>query len=163
MAADKSRWKKKTELDSAALQALEAAWRDWAVQDGLPRRSRFDPMHFPDLLPWIILSELTDRPNDKPPYDMYFRYIGTEFARYFNAQAVTRMHLSEVGQPYADRWFAVGDAVRKALVPCYFTGAPLGTGYEYITLDMLALPLAKDDGKIGFILFSFARTEELLL
>ncbi|MBK8160389.1 MAG: PAS domain-containing protein [Rhodospirillaceae bacterium] len=163
MAADKSRWKKKTAIESTALLALEAAWQDWASADGIPKRTRFDPAHFPLILPWVILGELADKPNDTRPYDVFFRYIGTEFAHYFQAQAITRMHLSEVGPPYAERWFAVTDAVRKARAPCYFSGTPLGTGFEYISLEMLALPFAGEDGEVGFVLCAFARTEELLL
>jgi len=163
MQADKSRWKKKAGIESATLQNLETAWQGWTTEDGMPRRDRFDPMNFPDVLPWMILAELVDQPNEARPYDMYFRYIGTEFARYFNAQSVTRMLLSEVGPPYTERWFAVADAVKKANAPRYFKGAPFGTGYDYIALEMLALPFAKEAGKVDFILCSFARTEELLL
>ncbi|WP_303977934.1 PAS domain-containing protein [Dongia mobilis] len=163
MAADKARWKKKEALDSPALLALEAAWRDWATADGLPKRACFDPVDFPLVLPWLILGEFIDQPNETRQYDVFFRYIGTEFAHYFQAQALTRMNLSEVGPPYAERWFAVADAARKAMAPCYFRGAPFGTGFEYISLEMLALPFAKEEGELGFVLFAFARTEELLL
>ncbi len=163
MAADKSRWKKKEAIEAPALLALEAAWRSWAAEDGLPKRARFEPANFPQVLPWMILGELADKPSDTRPYDVFFRYIGTEFAHYFQAQAVTRMHLSEVGPPFAERWFAVADAARKAKAPCYFSGAPFGTGYEYIALEMLALPFAREDHQIGFVLCAFARMEELLL
>jgi hypothetical protein len=163
MAADKSRWKKKTAIESPALLALESAWRNWAGEDGIPKRARFDPANFPLILPWMILGELADKANDTRPYDVFFRYIGTEFAHYFQAQATTRMHLSEVGPPYAERWFAIADAALKTKAPCYFSGAPIGTGFEYIALEMLALPFAREDGAIGFVLCAFSRTEELLL
>lgn len=163
MQADKLRWKKKAAIDSPVLKTLETAWRDWALEDGLPRRDRFDPMDFPALLPWMILGEIADKPNTIRPYDVLYRYIGTEFAHYFQAQSVTRMLLSDVGQPYAERWFAVTDATKKAKAPCYFKGAPFGTNYEYIALEMLALPFAREGSEVGFVLSAFARTEELLL
>lgn len=163
MQADKSRWKKKSGIDSAALIALEAAWRAWAQEDSLPRRDRFDPMHFPTILPWMVLGEITDNPNTVRPYDVLYRYIGTEFAHYFQAQSITRMMLSDIGPPYAERWFAVNDAARKAKAPCYFKGAPFGTDYEYVSLEMLALPFARESGELGFVLCALARTEELLL
>lgn len=168
MQADKSRWKKKADIESVPLRNLETAWRSWAPEGSMPSRDLFDPMHFPEVLPWMILAELVDKPNEARPYDMYFRYIGTEFARYFNAQSVTRMLLSEVGPPYIERWFAVADAVKKAKAPRYFKGAPFGTGYEYIALEMLALPFTRPEAtpgstEVGFILCTFARMEELLL
>ena len=168
MQPDKSRWKKKAAIESVPLQGLEAAWHNWATAGGMPSRDVFDPMNFPEILPWMILAELVDKPNEARPYDMYFRYIGTEFARYFNAHAVTRMLLSEVGPPYTERWFAVADVVKKAKAPRYFKGAPFGTGYEYIALEMLALPFTRADAPAesqdtGFILCAFARTEDLLL
>lgn len=163
MLADTPRWKETTGIKAAALLALESAWHQWAAADGMPRRDRFDPMHFPEILPWLLLGEIVDKATDTRPYNVFFRSVGTEFATYFRAQAITRVHLSDVGEPYAERWFLVSDAVRRAKAPCYFKGAPSGTGYEYIALEMLALPLARDDGEIGFLLCAFARLEELLL
>lgn len=163
MHAEKSRWKKKPGIDAPALKALEAAWCAWAQEDSLPRRDRFEPMNFPAILPWMVLGEIVDTANAVRPYDMLYRYIGTEFAHYFQAQSVTRMMLSEIGQPYAERWFAVTDAARKAKAPCHFKGAPFGTDYEYISLEMLVVPLAGAEGQVSFVLSALARTEELLL
>ncbi|WP_374654006.1 hypothetical protein [Dongia sp.] len=153
-------WQAKSGIESISLQALERAWHMWTCKGGLPSRSLFDPMDFPDLLPWLILGEIADEPNAARPYDILFRYVGRELALYFNAANLTRMHLGELGAPFTERWFAVYDAPIRSSAPCYFSGAPFGTGYEYVPLEILALPFAKVAApEIGFVLTAFARME----
>ncbi|MBI2255253.1 MAG: hypothetical protein HYU58_11585 [Proteobacteria bacterium] len=154
-------WQAAQGAESTALRGLEAAWAGWGQGGRLPSRALFDPMDFPDLLPWMVLGEVVP-PAAKTMrgYDILLRYLGSEFERYFKAGSLTRIHISDVGAPYTERWFAVYDAVIAKQRPLYFTGAPFGTGYEYLPLEMLALPLAKiDTPDIGFVLFAFARLE----
>src|SRR5262245_56270635 len=128
-------WHKAEQLKTAALHALENAWRGWSKRGLLPSRALFDPMDFPELLPWMLLGEITPAATTGPrPYDVMFRYLGSEFERYFKASKLSRAFLSGVGAPYTERWFAVYDAVTAKQVPHYFTGAPFGTGYVYLPL-----------------------------
>jgi hypothetical protein len=159
MTDDRLHWQPKPGIESPALLELLETWREWAKADGLPKRARFDPIDFPPLLPWIILGEIIGRPTGSRDYDVYYRYIGTEFAHYFAAGSTTRMHLSEVGHPYTERWFATADAVLAAGEPCCFIGAPYGTDHDYLNFEMLALPFARDDGEIGFVMSAFARLQ----
>jgi hypothetical protein len=153
-------WQETTRISTDALLALENAWRGWASDGQLPSRALFDPMDFPELLPWMLLGEITAPTAGPRSYDVMFRYLGSEFERYFKASNLTRAHLSSIGAPYTERWFAVYDAVMRRQQPHYFTGAPFGTGYEYLPLEMLALPLAKTDApETGFVLCAFARLE----
>ncbi len=154
-------WLAADEIKTEALQALEAAWRNWRRDTPLPARGLFDPMDFPELLPWMLLGEIVPAKAAKTrAYDVMFRYLGSEFERYFKASKLNRAFLSDIGAPYTERWFAVYDAVTSLQAPHYFTGAPFGTGYEYLPLEMLALPFAKvDASEIGFVLCAFARLE----
>jgi hypothetical protein len=128
--------------------------------DALPQRMLFDPMDFPTVLPWMSLNEIVDQANDTRPYDIMIRYIGRELALYFASPSATRRMLSGVGPPYAERWFSVFDAVRTTTAPCYFQGAPLDTGYDYVSLEMLVLPFAREKyGELAFVLCAFARVE----
>lgn len=158
MTDDRLHWQAKSGLESNSLKELLETWEQWAKADGVPRRGRFDPIDFPSLLPWIVLGEILAQPNDSRDYDVYYRYIGTEFAHYFAAGSTTRMNLSAVGYPYTERWFAIADAVQSAKGPCYFTGAPYGTDHDYMNLEMLALPFSRDNGDIGFVMCAFAPT-----
>jgi len=154
-------WQEVKGIKTAGLQVLETAWRGWSRGGALPSRSLFDPMDFPELLPWMLLGEITSPAvGTKRSYDVMFRYLGREFERYFNASNMTRVHLSGVGAPYTERWFAVYDSVMRQQQPHYFTGSPFGTGYEYLPLEMLALPLAKAEvPEVGFVLCAFGRLE----
>jgi hypothetical protein len=154
-------WNAAGTVESAALSALERAWHGWTTRDAaMPSRALFDPMDFPELLPWMLLGEIVERPNAARAYDVLFRYVGRELAIYFEAPGLTRMHLSELGAPYDERWFAVHDAPLRGKAPSYFRGAPLGTEYDYVPLEILTLPLGKVDlPQIGFVLCAFARLE----
>lgn len=158
MADEKTRWRPKSGVESPHLRALLAAWQNWARADGMPRRTRFDPFEFPPLLPLMILAEIIDQPNPARGYDVMYRYIGSEFSTFFDAGKVTRARLSEIGPPFDERWFAVADSVISAAAPGFFEGAPYGTAYEHVSLEMLALPLARPAGATGFILCALARS-----
>lgn len=153
-------WLPKAAVASPALRALEDTWRGWSLNGALPLRASFDPLDFATLLPWMLFAEIVDAaPNVTAiPYDMLIRYVGREFAYYFSARQERRL-LSELEQPYLARWFAVYDAPRRSLAPCYFEGRPIGTGHDYMTLEILALPFDRLPGEIGFVLCSFARVE----
>lgn len=155
-------WQPIKQIQSQSLHRLLETWQQWAIEDGIPYRRRFDPADFPTLLPWIVLGEIVERPNETRNYDILYRYLGTQFTQFFAAGSTTRMHLSEVGPPYTERWFTMTDRVLTARAPCFFGGAPYGTEYDYLNLEMLALPFARDPGQdkageTGFVMSAFAR------
>lgn len=152
-----SLWQKQPELKDPGLTTLDEAWQDWARMDGLPLRERFDPMAFPKLLQWMMLGEIVKLPNETRPYDVLGRYLGTEIEHYFSAANFTRRHLSEVGTVYAERWFSVVDQVIVARAPICFHGAPYQTGFDFVRVEMLVVPLTRDGAGVDFILFAMAR------
>ncbi|TDQ83159.1 hypothetical protein A8950_1444 [Dongia mobilis] len=154
---DASLWHPQPGPQDSGLHHLEKAWRDWAREDGLPFRPRFDPMAFPKLLQWMMLGEIVDRPNDTRPYDVLGRYLGREIEHYFATANFTRRHLSEVGPVYAERWFGVIDQAIAARAPICFHGSPYRTGFDFIRLEMLTLPFARSQHEVGYILFAMAR------
>lgn len=156
----KTEWRARSVLACPGLYKLQAAWRGWAAAGTIPSRALFDPFEFPTLLPLMLLAEVIDVPNAARPYDMLYRYVGTDFSTFFDSGKVTRARLSDIGAPFDERWFAVSDAVLKAKEPCYFIGNPIGTAYAHVSLEMLALPLARPEGpsdEVGFVLSAFSR------
>lgn len=153
-------WQAKPGLTSPALRDLETTWRGWSTGGALPLRTSFDPLDFATLLPWMLLAEIVPKSPDVTaiPYDMLIRYVGREFAYYFSARQERRL-LSELPEPYLQRWFAVYDAAKRSLAPCYFEGQPIGTGHDYLTLEILVLPFDRTPGDVGFVLCTFARKE----
>lgn len=157
---NKTQWRAQPTLASPGLYKLQSAWHEWSLAGRIPSRASFDPFEFPTLLPLMLLSEVIDEPNAIRPYDMLYRYVGTDFSTFFDSGKVTRARLSNIGAPFDERWFAVSDAVLKAKGPCYFIGNPIGTVYAHVGLEMLALPLARPDGPadtVGFILCALSR------
>jgi hypothetical protein len=163
-AGDPALWKPLQAVRSPNLDKLLGAWQEWARADGgVPRRGHFDPFEFPPLLPLMVLAEIIAEPNSVRPYDVLYRYIGSDFSTFFDSARVTRARLSQIGAPFDERWFAISDAVIAARAPCYFAGSPFGTAYSHVALEMLALPLARDDapaGEIGFVLCALSRVFE---
>lgn len=157
---DNMQWAPKAGIDSPALRDFEKIWRGWSQDGALPLRTSFDPLDFATLLPWMLLAEIVP-PGPAVtaiPYDLLIRYVGREFAYYFSSRQERRL-LSELASPYLERWFAVYDAARQAKAPCYFEGSPIGTGHEYLTLEILVLPFDRIPGDVGFVLCTFARKE----
>lgn len=163
-AGDPALWRPQPAVRSPVLRKLLGAWEEWArADDGVPRRGRFDPFEFPPLLPLMVLAEIIAEPNSVRPYDVLYRYIGSDFSTFFDSARVTRARLSQIGAPFDDRWFAISDSVIAAKGPCFFAGSPFGTAYSHVSLEMLALPLARDDApvdEIGFVLCALARIFE---
>lgn len=160
MSNDRSQWQPKRHIQSPHLHSLLTAWQAWAKEDGVPRRTRFDPFEFPPLLPLMVLAEIVDEPNPSRPYDVLYRYVGSDFSTFFDSGKVTRAKLSEIGAPFNERWFAISDAVLAVKAPCFFNGSPLGTAYSHVSLEMLALPFARDGADahtVGFVLCALAR------
>jgi len=153
-------WLAKADIASPALRDLEKTWRSWSQDGALPLRAKFDPLDFATLLPWMLFAEIVPATPEVTaiPYDLLIRYVGREFAYYFSSRQERRL-LSELEQPYLERWFAVYDSARQAQAPCYFEGSPIGTGHEYLTLEMLALPFDRIPGETGFVLLAFARKD----
>lgn len=160
-ADDPALWNPLQAVRAPTLHKLLDAWQEWARADGgLPRRSRFDPFEFPPLLPLMVLAEIIAEPNPVRLYDVLYRYIGSDFSTFFDSARVTRARLSQIGAPFDERWFAISDTVIAARGPCFFTGSPFGTSYSHVPLEMLALPLARDEGDrddTGFVLCALAR------
>jgi hypothetical protein len=156
---EETQWQPRRELQSVEIKALLSAWQSWAAPGEVPSRASFDPFHFPRLLPLMVLGEIIDAPNPTRPYDVLYRYIGSDFSTFFDSSKVTRAHLSEIGAPFDERWFAISDVALTTRGPSGFEGSPIGTDYAHVALEMLVLPLTRPakPTEIGFVLCALAR------
>ena len=159
MCDNRSRWQPVQSVADAALTNLLSAWKGWSEADNLPLRSRFDPMMFGSCLPWKMLSEILGQPNDVRPYDVIARYIGTEIEHYFAAASFTRVALSTFEAAYTERWFSVLDDAITQRQPHFYRGAPYRTGFEFVELEMLSLPLSLTGANTDFVILALARRD----
>jgi len=148
------RWRTKAALERPELLDLLRQWQGWAQTEAIPLRPRFDPVDFPKLLPWIILSEVLD---GGVSFDAKFRYLGSEIVHNFKSANLTGTRISDLEPVFARRWSDVGERVVAARAPQFFSGAPFMVDKPFLKLEMLALPLSKDGAAVDFVVVAMAK------
>lgn len=148
------RWHSKAALERPELLDLLKQWQGWAQLETIPLRSRFDPVGFPKLLPWIVLAEVLD---GGASFDAKFRYLGSEIVHNFKSAHLTGTRISDLEPIFARRWSDVGEKVAAARAPQFFSGAPFMVEKPFLKLEMLALPLSKKGAGIDFVVLAMAR------
>ena len=129
------------------LLELLTLWQGWpklgqSGAAGLPSREQFEPADVPHILPDICLAEIDRHGNPYRDYDLLYRYIGSRVGENFQMLHLTRQHLSDFGQPFADRWFPVYDRLITSRLPVAVQGVPFQIDKTYLRFEMVLLPLA---------------------
>jgi hypothetical protein len=156
MTEQDNRWIEIAEPRDPRLVGLRGNWQLWQSDGAIPPTHRFDPQHDSELLPWTMLVDIEARPNPYRAFDLTSRFIGSSVAHYFGAEDRQRVSVSEIGDPFAERWFEVADRVVAARSCCCFQGAPYDTGYAFTHFEMLILPFTTDEVTIDSLLAAFA-------
>jgi hypothetical protein len=149
------RWHSKAALVRPELINLLGKWHGWAAVESIPLRTQFDPIDFPRLLPWMVLTEVL---VDSPRFDARIRYIGSEFGHYFNSENLTGTRLGDQEPTFVSRWSEVGEKVVAARAPQFFHGAPFMVDKAFAHFEMLALPLSKTGQAVDFVIVAIALT-----
>lgn len=76
-------------LRSTRIKALHAYWHELA-QGSVPRRSDIDPTRVKNLLPYLIIAEMSDE-----PMRVRYRLVGTEVVR-FTGMELTGRYLDDI-------------------------------------------------------------------
>lgn len=127
------------------LRELLATWRTWPRTGRVPRRATFDPVDYPRLLPWMLLFEFDRNPNRYRDYDMLYRYVGSALADTLQSEGLTGKHLSDLDDPFPERWFPGFDRLRNDAKPIAVRGKPYLVDKTYLQFEMLYLPLARNE------------------
>ena len=135
---------------------LLAHWQAWSKAGGMPHRDRFDPVDFPRLLPDLSLIGIDRHANAYRDYDVLFRSIGTRLGQHFSMTGFTRRHLSDLGAPFAPRWFTVYDRLRHTAQPLTVSGVPYLMNKTYLRFEILLLPLTAGPDERGTAHVDFA-------
>ena len=148
MVYEDPQWHTKPAPEDANIEAFLDRWKEWAQAESVPLRSRFDPIDFPRVLPWMVLAEVLS----VIPFDARLRYLGSEVVHYLDSAGLTGKRLSDLGRVFQDRWSAVGNLVLSTRRPCFFDGAPFMVDRSFMRLELAALPLSKDGSEVDFIM-----------
>ena len=84
------RWRSAAAVERPELLELLKKWQDWAREESIPLRPRFDPIDFPRLLPLMVLVDVL---SEAPGFHARMRYIGSEFVHYFDSGNLTGKNL----------------------------------------------------------------------
>lgn len=142
-------------LQSEDLRQLLECWNDWPRKNGIPLRAALDPLSMPKLLPHVLLASVERQGDREYDYDIVFRYIGSSVEALFDMYRYNDLSLSSFGPAYAERWFPVFHTALEERQPAYFVSSPQGIEKDYISFEMITLPLTAGTGDVDFILAGF--------
>jgi hypothetical protein len=134
-------------ISSISLIKLRDYWLEKRKNRPFPSRADIDPIEFPDLLPRIVLVDVTH-----DPLRFQYRLIGTTITAISERDATGRFIDEEL---YGDRT----ENMLWAFQNCVSTNAPIAVREqvqfvkkERVVVEVIALPLGKTDTEIDMIL-----------
>jgi hypothetical protein len=124
----------------------------------LPGRQHIEPLEIPDLLPWIMLVEVTAQVNAEPRYRI--RLVGTEVVDIqgvdgtgkYVEEVLNRAEAATIVQGY-------GEIIRSH-VPSYREGVVATVGREHVHYRRMAFPLARDGKNVDMLIFVFVSDDK---
>jgi len=117
---------------------------------GLPARADFDPVDFPNIIPWVLMLDVVPT-SSAPRYR--FRLFGTGLVKRAGKD-LTGLYLEDAfpeSQQQAYFFDAVDLVIRDA-EPVGYLGHSMILGREYIQVVGLLLPLASNGRDVDIIL-----------
>lgn len=156
MRPEEARWREMPAPLDLQLRRLQTLWSAWRDQAPLPPTSRFDPESVATLMPWIILVDILPQPNAFRIYDLRSRFMGSSFCQFFGVDDQQHLLVSEIGSPFAERWFDVVDAVLQTGACRSFEGSPFQTAYPFAHFEMCVLPFTAEGSRLDSLLAAFA-------
>jgi hypothetical protein len=148
-------WQEIPDPHAPTLRRLAARWGEQRTNADIPLSIHCRLQDESDLLHWIMLIAVDNQANAYRRYDLKSRFIGDAVAQYFGIDVGQEWRMSEIGPPFADRWFGVGDRVLARRAPCSFHGSPYLTGFDFTHFEMLVLPYSSDASAIDVLLAAF--------
>jgi hypothetical protein len=130
------------------LQQLLEYWRGKRNARPVPTRSSFDPVEIPSLLPHLMLTEAVEGGED-----FRYRVVGTAVVEAAGMDFTGRrqQELLPPG-PYRDYVLGLSQTVMREQRPLYSESSYRCQLLSDRWTSRLMLPLAREDGTIGFIL-----------
>ena len=134
------------------LSHLFAYWAGIKGDRAMPRRSDFDPIHIPKLLPHIVLTEVIREQPDERVVDFEIRVIGEHVDdRMLDRYAGRRLSEIDGKGPDSDIW-NVYSAVTADKRPKTVSLNYIGTMHNTKATIEVYLPLSKNGRLVDFVL-----------
>jgi len=120
----------------------------------LPGRQHIEPTDIADLLPWMMMMDVTTTPDGGFRYRL--RLVGTEVVAIQGSDGTGKyveevLDKSEVGAILRGY-----DKVVRSREPEYRSGVVATAGREHVPYRRMAFPLARDGEHVDMLLFIFA-------
>lgn len=142
------------------LRAFDGYWRSRAPGGRLPGRQHIDPLDVPTLLPNLVLFDVEPQDADADKLRFRVRLAGGTLVELVGANPTGR-YLDDFVAP--DRRAQI-NAVYADIVRCrsaHYWECQLWTpGREFVRIQRLALPLARDGATVDMIVACYVRVEQ---
>lgn len=145
------------EASDPQLRAFYDYWAGRAPAGRLPGRQHFDPIDIPQLLPHLVLLDVVPQPDDPGALRFRVRVAGGTLVELVGGNPTGRFLDEFVA---AERRAELNDAyvhVARDRAAHYRESQLWTEGRDYIRVQRLALPLARDGETVDMIVVCYAR------
>lgn len=149
--ADDNQFVEKGEIECRGVHAFVAYWESLRDGEEIPKVSKFDPMEFPEDLPWAAVCDCLDAGAD-----FQFRLVGTKLVRIFDGD-LTGKRLSDNPRDYVEgRLQHIYKTAVETAVPLYVKGRVGNVGGRAgFDSEGCVLPLADENGNVVRLVHMF--------
>jgi len=135
------------QLEGEALRRALDLWRSKAPEGGLPARADFDPSEMVDYLGNVVLVDI-----EHDPRRYRYRLIGTDITR-VTGRDMSGRYWDQVYHPSDIAVLSESlDRVLETRMPVRSTGSMKWVEKDYISVEIVDLPLASDGVEIDMVL-----------
>jgi len=135
-------------VTSPLVRKGQAYWAGKKRGRRLPARADIDPTEIPNLLPYLLLSDVL-----RDPFDIRFRLAGTQVVAMNNFDLTGKRLNAGIHQPeWRDYWLQVYRGVAESGEPAFGADCYAYRDRSHVDFEWCLLPLAADGETVDMIL-----------
>lgn len=127
------------QIQSRQIQLGYQYWRSIGGAEGVPLRADFDPAAIPNLLPYMVLSELQQN-----PLKVRYRLVGTRICEIDGWDKTGHWMDEEPWKQYESQWLDDYQTVIDTRLPLFGRDVLTYLDHSQVSFDWAVMPLSTD-------------------
>ena len=141
-------------LEDPKIRGVYQYWLARCRDGKLPARSDIEPLDLADVLPHLILVDVTHA-----PFEMRYRLVGTWICEHGGRDP---MGENLEAAHFSSNWAKTRAEYMNAIEsdePVFASARPIDVGKEFVPINRVFLPLAGPDGQVNMVLVCVSPVE----